>query len=199
MSGYIVFFDFETGGIAPEKPEIQLAAIACDSSFKEIASFESKIKFSESDADPEALALNHYDPEAWKDAPSSGYVISRFARFIDPFRSVQMTSKRTGNPYSVARLAGHNAVGFDAPRLRRMFERNNAFMPCHPIPLDTLQLALWHFESLGEKPESLKLSVIAEYFGIDTAGAHDALTDVRLSAKIARELMARRAVAAVAA
>jgi DNA polymerase III epsilon subunit-like protein len=188
MSGYIVFFDFETGGIEPSKPEIQLAAIACNERFEEVASFESKIAFNEADADPKALEINHYDRAAWEGAPSPGVVVKKFAAFTEQFRSVEMISKRTGRPYSVARLAGHNAATFDAPRLRRMFDQSAVFAPFHPIPLDTLQLALWHFQCAGSKPDNLQLSTIAKHFGINAEGAHDALADVRLSAKIASKL-----------
>ena len=145
MSGYLVFFDFETGGIEPVKPEIQLASVVIDEGFNELAHFESKIAFDKTKADAAALGLNHYTDEAWKDAPTAGAVAAKFARFADQYKSVEMTSKRTGNPYTVARLAGHNAATFDAPRLRRMFETAGQFMPFHPIPLDTLQLALWKF------------------------------------------------------
>lgn len=193
MSQFIVFFDFETGGIEPSKPEIQLAAVACDEFFQEVGSFESKISFNEADADPRALEINHYTPEAWKDAPNGETVIRNFAKFVDRFKSVEMISKRTGKPYSVARLAGHNAATFDAPRLRRMFDAAGCFMPCHPIPLDTLQLALWHFQCAGIKPENFQLSTIAKYFGIDADGAHDALADVRLCARIADKLWIKAA------
>jgi len=191
LPNYIVFFDFETGGIEPSKPEIQLAAIAVNERFEERAVFESKISFREDEADAEALKLNHYDPALWANAPHPDAVAARFAGFVENYRSVAMISKRTGRPYTVARLAGHNASTFDGPRLRRMFDRAGVFAPFHPIPLDTLQFALWHFQLNGEKkPENLQLSTIAKHFGIDTEGAHDALTDVRLAAKIAGRLCA---------
>ena len=60
-----VFFDLETGGVTPDHPDIQLAAIAVDSDLNELDSFERKIQFKESDADPEALKLNHYDASIW--------------------------------------------------------------------------------------------------------------------------------------
>lgn len=189
MSGYLVFFDFETGGIEPSKPEIQLAAIAVDSEFKEVAHFESKIAFNEADADPEALKMNHYTAEAWKDAPPNDDVVRRFAAFSDKYKSVEMVSKRTGRPYNVARLAGHNAATFDAPRLRRMFDATGCFAPFHPIPLDTLQLALWKLQFMEKKPKNFQLGTLCEFFGINPEGAHDALTDVRLSAALTKAIV----------
>lgn len=39
----IVLFDFETGGVKPEHPSIQLSAIAVDEQWNELDSFERKI------------------------------------------------------------------------------------------------------------------------------------------------------------
>jgi len=192
VSGYLVFFDFETGGIEPHKPEIQLAGIAVDSQFVEVGHFESKISFNEADADPEALKLNHYEPELWKNAPGRDAVVSAFARFADKYKSVEMVSKRTGKPYNVARLAGHNAATFDAPRLRKMFEQAGAFAPFHPIPLDTLQLALWKIQFMEKKPKNFQLSTLCEFFGISSEGAHAALADVRLSAALTKAIVSMR-------
>lgn len=192
MSGYIVFFDFETGGIEPIKPEIQLAAIAVNDQFVEVDSFESKIAFNVLDADPEALKMNHYNTEAWVNAPTADSVSVKFAKFAERYKSVEMVSKRTGRPYNVARLAGHNAATFDAPRLRKMFDRSGQFAPFHPIPLDTLQLALWKLQFIGKKPANFQLSTLCEYFGINTDGAHDALTDVRLSAALTKALVGNK-------
>lgn len=191
MSGYLIFFDFETGGIEASKPEIQLAAVAVDAQFKEVDCFESKIAFNESDADPEALKMNHYSAEEWKDAPKSGVVVSRFARFVERYKSVEMVSKRTGRPYNVARLAGHNAATFDAPRLRKMFDADGTFAPFHPIPLDTLQLALWKIQFEEKKPANFQLSTLCQFFGIDTEGAHDALADVRMSVALTKAITGR--------
>jgi DNA polymerase III epsilon subunit-like protein len=187
---YTIIFDFETGGVEPRHPSIQLAAIAVDdSTWAEVAAFEAKIKFNEADADSEALKINHYTPEAWKDALPAGVVAMRFAKFCEPYRSIQMVSKRTGNPYSVGKLAGHNAATFDLPRLRQLFGEN--FFPFSYHVKDTLQRALWFYDEHPEikRPESLKLSVLCESFGICIDGAHDALVDVRMSAAIAKAFM----------
>ncbi len=189
MSGYLVFFDFETGGLEPSKPEIQLASVVIDDQFNEVAHFESKIAFDKTKADQSALDMNHYTEEAWKDAPPADDVIRRFARFADKYKSVEMTSKRTGKPYNVGRLAGYNAATFDAPRLRRMFDQEGCFMPFHPIPLDTLQLALWKFQFMDRKPKNFQLSTLCEFFGVDVTGAHDALADVRLSAALMKAVV----------
>lgn len=182
-----IYVDLETGGLQPQHPNIQLAAIAVDdSSGEELGSFERKLKFDESAADPEALRINGYSREAWKDAVSEGLAAAQFAKWSEPYRCVEMKSARTGNPYSVAKLAGHNIVGFDLIRLRQMFGVN--FFPFSYHAKDTLQRALWYFDEHPdvERPASLKLTILCQYFGIACDGAHDALADVRMAAALAR-------------
>lgn len=188
MDTYTIFFDFETGGVEARHPSIQLAAIAVrDADWAEVASFEAKLKFDETAADPEALKMNHYDAEVWKaEAIPQALAASKLARWSEPYRSVEMISKRTGNPYRVAKLAGHNALTFDLPRLRELY--GGAFFPFHYFVKDTLQRVLWFYDEHPEmkRPESLKLTTLCAAFGIPTDGAHDALTDVRLSAALAK-------------
>jgi DNA polymerase III epsilon subunit-like protein len=185
----IVFFDLETGGVTNAHPNIQLAAIAVDSAFNELGSFESKIAFNEADADPEALKINHYDPALWANAPSEPVVMAKFAKFMEPFKTIQMVSKRTGNPYSVCRLAGHNAATFDGPRLKAAFARLSAFLPAHPIVLDTLQLALWRYQKLNKQVDSFKLGSLCELLEIPVDNAHDALADVRMTIAVTKKLL----------
>jgi len=185
----IVYFDLETGGLSPLHPDIQIAAIAVGG-WQEIESYEAKIRFDEKQAEPEALALNSYDPEAWeKDGKPEAQVVAEFGGFLRRHAAVDLISQR-GKPYSVARLAGHNAVSFDAPRLRRMFERHSAFCPATVYqPLDTVQLALWRCAPRGETPPSFKLVDLCSHFGVDLDDAHDALSDVRATISLARRLM----------
>ncbi len=184
---YTVYFDLETGGVEPSHPTIQLAAIAVDETLTEVGTFESKVKFDEASADPEALRINHYAADAWKNAPTALAVSVRFSTFIRPFSSVQLISKRTGQPYSVARLAGYNAVTFDGPRLKAMFA--GSFFPCSYQIRDVMQRAFFHFDESGDDPpKDYKLTTLCEYFGIPTDGAHDALKDVRLTIALARTL-----------
>lgn len=181
-----IYFDLETGGLLPSHPNIQLAAIAVDdASGEELSGFERKLKFDESSADPEALKINGYTRDAWADSVSVGLAMAQFVKWSEPYRCIQMVSKRTNKPYSVGKLAGHNVSTFDLPRLRQMF--GESFFPFSHHCKDTLQRALWYFDENPqvERPESLKLSVLCEFFGINTDGAHDALADVRMSAALA--------------
>lgn len=182
----VVVFDFETGGISPDKPNIQLAAIALSDDWSELGTFERKILFNASACDPEALELNSYSPEDWTDAKPEHEVARDFCEWLRPYCSVRKVSKR-GKPYSVARLCGHNAASFDFPRLQAAC--CDMFLPADFHVLDTLQAALWHCTASGNWPENLRLTTLCDHFGIDTSGAHDALADCRMTARLARHLM----------
>lgn len=183
----VVYFDTETGGVEPTRPTIQLAAVAMADG-KELGAFSQNIAFNEADADQEALALNHYDREAWKDAVSPPKVAERFAEWLRPYQSVKLISKRTGRPYTVARLAGYNALTFDLPRLKAMF--GPSFFPCEYLVRDVLQRALFWFDEHPDapKPENFKLATVCEAFGVATDGAHGALADARMSAALAEAM-----------
>jgi len=189
---YTIYFDYETGGVEDHHPNIQLAAIAvCDQTGEEVSSFEQKIQFDVAKADPKALEINHYSAIAWAKAEPEPRVCSFFGQWSKPYHSIEMISKAKGTKYMVGKLSGHNTQAFDFPRLRRAW--GTGFFPFAYQVRDTLQRAIFYFDEHPEitKPESLKLSVLAAHFGIDTAGAHDALADVRLSCAVA--LAIRRA------
>jgi DNA polymerase III epsilon subunit-like protein len=186
----MVFFDTETGGLLHKHPTIQLAAIAVGTDWRELETFESKIAFDVKTADPEVLAMNHYDAEAWKGAPSEREVVTRFSAFLGRHRSISLVSKRTGNPYTVARVAGHNIAGFDLDRVGAMFKRHDQFFPVDfRSALDTRYGAAWYFERQEKQPENFRLTGIAEFFGMPFDGAHEALFDVRLSIEVAKRLL----------
>jgi DNA polymerase III epsilon subunit-like protein len=182
----IVTFDFETGGILPDHPSIQLAAVAWDNGV-ELGAFEQKIAFTEADADPTALAMNHYTAQAWVDAKPPVVVAAKFAAWLKPYCAVKKTSK-AGSDYYVARLAGYNAAAFDAPRLRDLF--GALFLPGEYPVRDVLQRAIFYFDEHPDvtPPANLKLATVCQFFNIDTTGAHDALTDSRLCAELYQRL-----------
>lgn len=188
--GRLCFLDLETGGLRVEQPIIQIAAIAVDGDWNEVESLEFKIAFDPARCDAEALAINHYTAEAWADAVPEAVAVSNLAAFLNRHRSVELVSKRTGRPYSVARVAGHNA-SFDLDRLSALFKRYDTFFPVDfGSVLDTRFGAIWHGERTGKRPANHRLVTLAEHHGIPVAGAHDALVDVRLSIALARVLVA---------
>lgn len=185
-----VYFDLETGGLEIHHPDIQIAAIAIDeSTWTEIDSFERKIVFPEAAADPDALLVNHYDRDVWaQEAKAEIQVVIEFARFLNRYRSLYMTSKRTGKTYTVAKLVAHYA-DFDGLRLQRLFRRHDEFLPADLRVRCTCQRAIWFFDSRGiPPPEDFQLATLCRYFGIPAPAAHEALTDVRLTISLAKAI-----------
>lgn len=186
----VVFFDLETGGLNPERhPIIQLAAVAVDAeTFEELGSFERKLRFKMEAADPEALAMNSYDAATWeREAVEPPAALRDFSTFLKLHATRRMVSK-TGNPYWVARLAGHNAAAFDMPFLRRYFSICDLFLPAYLLTLDSSQLAAWWNWRNGGKLENVKLVSLAAHFGIELE-AHDALADVRANVAVVKYLL----------
>ena len=184
-----IFFDVETGGVEDHHPIVQIAAIAVTPDWSEVETFERKIQFDPRKCDPEALALNSYSSAAWANALPEPRVLQEFGDFLGRHRCVDLVS-RAGKPYSVARVAGHNIVGFDLERISAAFKHYRLFFPVDfRTVLDTRYGAVWHFERLGSRPKDFKLTGLCQHFGIPTDGAHDALVDVRLSIALARKLV----------
>lgn len=185
-----VWFDTETGGVEDHHPTIQVACVV-ERDWIELETFEAKIKFNPAQADPEALALNHYSDEVWKlHSITEGEAVSLLASIFNRHREIEKVSKSSGRPYSVARLGGHNIATFDGPRLVAMFQRFDRFFPaaCYES-LDTMHLARWHALRLAKPPANLKLPTLCDFFGIPNPNAHDALADVRSSISIARAIL----------
>jgi DNA polymerase III epsilon subunit-like protein len=186
-----IVFDTESAGLRDEHPTIQLAAVAIEErTWEELGAFEVKIRFNEADADPEALKMNHYDPEVWKrEAVPMKVACEKFAAFIEPHRSLQMVSKRTGRPYNVARLIGHNAATFDGPRLKLMYQQCGLFLPADPRVRCSVQMAMHYCDAREIQPPSYRLTELLKFFDIPVdENAHDALADTRMAVQLVRRL-----------
>lgn len=182
-----IFFDLETTGIGRQHTIIQFAAIAVDAKFRQLDELEVKIKFDPKKADPDALRVNGYTPEAWKNALSVEDAQAEIMSFLREHADRELISKR-GRPYRVATLAGHNS-SFDADHLFRFFEPD--FVPADRRVLCTMQLAMWYFFVDPERtpPRNFQLATLCEYFDIKVDDrAHDALGDVKRTVKLAQEL-----------
>ena len=193
-----VFFDLETGGPDPARHSvIQFAGIAVHAEkLDEVQRLEVKLDFDRYAADKEALEINSYNAATWERSQVPPWqAATTIGAFLKANADVAMTSK-AGRPYRVAQLVGHNAQAFDWPFLRLLFSRSLVFLPASFRVLDTLQLALWHFEGQPKRPKDFKLATLAEWFGVQHNEAHDALVDVRATIEIAKALRRVRSVAA---
>lgn len=186
----MIFFDLETGGLDVNAPIIQIAAAVVDQDkdWEIIHTFERKCKFLESDADPQALAINHYDPKVWQvEAMHLDDAMSAFNNVCKTYADVQKISKN-GKPYRVAQLAGFNTEAFDMPRIQQHFEDRCLFFAVNMWSYDTLQLVRWKTLNDIHKFPNHKLETVCKEFQIEH-NAHDALGDVLATVELTRKLL----------
>lgn len=192
MSDRLVIFDLETSGLDESRHEvIQFAAVAVDDGWRELEALEIKVHFDASSADRQALEINGYDQAVWEmSAVSPAVARGHIADFLRRHATLEKKSKR-GNPYTVARLCGHNASNFDGRFLAAWFKRAEQFLPAACFEaLDTLALARWASFVTPPGPKDHKLGSLCEWLGIEHGGQHEALADVRATVEVARRLSA---------
>ncbi len=201
----LVFFDLETGGLFDvvagrvklTKPITQIAAIAVDRYYNECETFEIKIRFDEQQAEPVALAANHYDRKTWqRDAFEPEEAAKRFANFLRRHATIDCISK-AGRPYRIAQLVAHNAERFDGPLIHAWFKLLDQYCPAAYSVFCTKQKAFWLFHECQTMTPiaNYKLITLCEYFGVQLRkeDAHDALNDVRAMAQLYRAMLAHQA------
>ncbi len=190
----VCFIDLETGGREPRHPTIQVGAIAVDiarDGWPECGRFEAKVRFDPELCEPEALALNHYDEQVWaREAIGPSEVLRKLDVWFRNGKQTLELISQSGNPYRVAKVAGHNIAKFDLPRLERLWrEKFKPFAAWRP--LDTLVRAAWQFDfgHQGPKPDGLSLGALCEFYGIEHGGAHEALADILATIEVAKRLV----------
>lgn len=194
----LVFVDIESGGLRTYRPIIQIAAMAVDSSLRELEVFEEKIRFDERQVTTRTLRRRHYVRAVWKrDARRARDVAAEFSGFLARHATVEVMGTG-GKSFVVAQLAVHNA-GFDGPFLRAWFERQRLFFPGSYRVLCTMHRALWLFHEQPSlpPPADFKLGTLCRYFGVPwhPRKAHDALHDVRATAGLYRKLVEHQSAA----
>ena len=190
----LVFVDLETGGLETWRPIIQLAAIVIGSDGRELDSYEAKLRFKESVADPRSLKKNHYSKERWlQEAQSAAVVAEAFSQLLMRHATIDQSTAE-GRVFQVAQLVAHNAA-FDGEFLKAWYARMRLFLPASPRVLCTVQRAMWafHEDKSLTPPTDYKLGTLCRYFGVSlpVAEAHDALNDVRATVALYRKLTPR--------
>jgi DNA polymerase-3 subunit epsilon len=173
----IAFIDLETTGLDPERHEIiEVAVIRVDARdlhpIDEVACRVLPGRIAE--ADPAALGLVGYSPEAWADAPSLTEAMERVAPLLEG-----------------TILAGHNVAfdrGFLEAAWRAMGSRPEG-MDYHLLDTAALAWPLWSAGAI----DRLSLDEVCECLGITRQPAHRAMTDARCSLEVARRLLPSRA------
>jgi DNA polymerase III epsilon subunit-like protein len=173
---HYLFVDLETGGLYPTKHSIlQIAAVITDLDFKTQGYFMSYLKpHPELEVTEFALAINQLNWDDLQNAPLEDSVVVALHHFA-------LLRGQKG------RFAGYNCK-FDLEFLALMWERqNNIAAPYHVPWLDIYTCAKSKLGSNSGLP-NFKLASVADFFGINTAGAHDALQDLFMTIEIAKQL-----------
>lgn len=178
---YGIAYDFETGGLSPEKnPPLQLAMVVVTAALDEIDALSVKIKpVPGLIIEPGAAAVNGYTEAGWANAMPLKEAEVFFAKYIRQWFPDQ-------KPVSI----GHNIRRFDVTFLQKFFPM--CAMMFSPDMVDTLV----EFKEWRKKNNMLKvrdpatgalvngknnLGTLAKYAGYNIEKAHDAKYDCRAS------------------
>jgi DNA polymerase III epsilon subunit-like protein len=200
----ICVFDFETDGVDPEScSPVQLAAVIIDPINLEIVpNSEFNIKFK-----PEVLESNdNYEYKTdildfhakvrgcskddilseWKQYPRQEHSWKMFVEYLNKYHT--RSSKKS--QFSAPIAAGYNIYRFDLKIIERLSnkyknlnkeKRSDLFFPRDT--LDLINVIFCWFENNNDL-KNYTLDTLRDYFGIDKAGAHDALKDVKDTANL---------------
>lgn len=175
MAGYL-FLDLETGGLDQDKHAIvQVAAIRTDVDLNIRGSFRSYIKPAEGLTITERATETHgLTAEMLRDEPSEWEIAQALQSFV-------LTGKNLA-------FAGFNCQ-FDFKFLEAWRKRHG--LAPWPFAKPWLDIMLTAERELGLHKWP-KLTEVAERFGINTKGAHDAAADILMTVQVARALRKRR-------
>ncbi len=168
----LAFIDLETTGLDPQVHEIiELGAVIVDqNTLEELESFEIKVKpKSIETADPEALAVNHYNPQDWVFAVDLKPALEHF---IGKVRGTI--------------IVAHNLF-FDWAFLEQAM-RQEGLREFDHRKLDLFSIA-WAKLHSDEWAEKFSLRALCEYLGVQNPRAHTALSDARTAHLVFKKLM----------
>lgn len=196
----IVIFDFETGGLDPNKnPLMEVAMLAVDGvELQELVRYDNLIKPYDNNLhyDPKALNITGLTKELCeKEGERLAQVAEDMYKF---FEEANLHNSKTAKPILVA----HNG-DFDRKWLQDIGRRANldwskvldgeedAWGNFQPHVLDSIDWAKQCFAEITENTTKFKLSHLCEKIGIDYVDAHRAMNDVVALADVMRYFIAR--------
>lgn len=177
MKNYLIVVDFETGSLNTTDPvPLSIAGkVYKGYTLQPIAEsdggeFYSLMKPPDMDRIEEgALAVNKLKREEIIVAPEEKAVLTSFSEWVRRF----MVGKN--KPV----MCGYNSLHFDNPILEACFLRNNIKNPFHANRHIDLMHLCWLFFDEKPEPANLRLDTIGSFMGLNMAGAHNSLVDVR--------------------
>lgn len=185
---YIAWIDLETSGFDPSYNEITQigCVIAARDTFKEVDTFEIKVRFDPEKASAESLEIMGYSPERWADAVEPDVARTEFAAFIRKYCTWTRVSKRTNREYQTLEIAGQN-IPFDISFLEPFYA--NSYFPAAMWRggyLDLMQVIKALEIILNIHFDSYYLESLCHYFEVPYVDGHDALADARMELEVAR-------------
>ncbi len=176
-SKLFAFIDTETTGLDFTRHELieiglVLARAEDNGAFTVVEEWDVKIKpLHIENADPISLKVNKYDPSTFGDA-------------IPLAEAMAMLSKKTDG----AIMVGHN-VAHDFAFLATAFSQTSIENKMHYHKLDTVSIAYAKLRDQNDI-DRYSLYALCQYFGIENANAHSALSDARTTFELYKKLMA---------
>lgn len=175
----LVFIDTETTGLDASRHElIEVAGIIVDIQnqsqgiYTVLDSFVYKIHPTRiTDADPNALKINHYDPSHWIDA-------------LDLKTALTLVAEKTKG----AVMIGHN-VTFDFMFLDKAFKQTGVMNTMHYHLLDTISIAYTKLKDQELDIQRFGLQYLCEYFNIPNKDSHTAFADAEATFELYKKLM----------
>lgn len=172
---YLVL-DFETTGLDPiEHEPTQVAALLLDDELRELAAFATLIR-----------------PERLETISEEALVVQRrtladFTHAMGARDAFGLLAEYVGSLSEPPVVVGHN-VGFDLEFLRQCELRLGIVVPREEASIDTVLVARVHLQARGLTTDA-RLETLTTYYGIPHE-AHDALGDVRATARVLSRFLA---------
>lgn len=168
--------DTETTGLKPEYHEIiQVAAIMCDSSMKELGriSFRISPKWIER-ASRKALEINGYNPRTWN------------PKFYTHKKALNHLNSFVGKYVSASDeviVAGQN-IKFDTNFLINTYNREGVLYPFSYSSLDLIDVVKIWEKTNGKRLKNRTLAHLSEFTNCVNTNPHDALADAEVTLDI---------------
>lgn len=185
-NNYICVLDFETFNVTPDyfSPS-QLACLMIDPHRLEIVeNSEFNTLMAPLDLDkvqPGALAVQKRTLSDFEKAPNQKVVWDNFINYIKPY-------KRGSTMWNSPILCGYNVCNFDRPILHSLSNHYKSKFPFHEVYVYDLIHTMWLTTYGSSEPSKLNFDLVREFLGFsrdEIDNAHDALIDVKHSAKLA--------------
>jgi DNA polymerase III alpha subunit (gram-positive type) len=172
-SRHLIFIDLETSGLNRDNHEIlEVGCIVVNGeNFEIIEEYSAKVKPSHIEtATSEALKINGYTKEKWRDAKNPKEVLKKISEMSEG-----------------GMVAGWN-VSFDWAFIEQGFKKygiRSAFN-YHKVDVQSIAYAYLYRK---KKAKSLRLDATAELFGMEKGKIHGAQEDIRITYELFKKFM----------